>query len=122
MSARQILLATPLLQWYLKHGLKVTKIYQTIEYQKHACFGEFVRNVSDARRLGDADPAKAIIADTRKLEGNWAFQDTIYVQGEGHAMLEANLPQFRKLTQLSENEDYFEIEKAKTKLRLNFPV
>ena len=86
----------------------------------------------DARHLGDADPAKAIIADTRKLEGNSAFgstimdqekfQDTIYVQGEGHAMLEANLPQFRKLTQLSENEDYFEIEKAKTKLRLNLPV
>ena len=85
-----------------------TKIYQTIEYQKHACFWEFVREVSDARRLGDADPAKAIIAGTRKLEANSAFgstimdqekfQDTIYVQGEGHAMLEANLPQFRKLT------------------------
>ena len=101
MSARQILLAAPLLQWYLKHGLEVTKIYQTIEYQKHACFGEFVRDVSDARRLGDADPAKTIIADTRKLEGNSAFgstimdqekfKDTIYVQEEGHAMLEANL-------------------------------
>ena len=31
MSARQILLVTPLLQWYLKHGLQVTKIYKTIE-------------------------------------------------------------------------------------------
>ena len=68
MSARQILLATPHLQWLLKHVLEVTKIYQTIEYQKNACLGEFVRDVSDARRSEDADPAKAIIADTFE---NW---------------------------------------------------
>jgi hypothetical protein len=62
-----------------------------VEYTKHACFREFVRGVSDARRLGDADPSKTIIADTRKLEGNSAFgstimdqekfQSTIYVKG-----------------------------------------
>ena len=68
--------------------------------------------MSDARRLGDADPAKAIITDTRKLEGNSAFgstimdqenfQDNIYIE-EGHAMLEVNLPQLRKLAELSES-------------------
>jgi hypothetical protein len=130
MRAKQILLATPLLKWYLEHGMEVTKIYQTVEYTKHACFREFVKDVSDARRLGDADPSKSIIADTRKLEGNSAFgstimdqekfQSTIYVKGDGSAMLEANLPQFKKLTQLSDQ--YYEIEKAKTTLRLNLPV
>jgi hypothetical protein len=88
--------------------------------------------VSDARRQGDADPAKAIIADTRKLEGNSAFgstimdqqkfQDTIYVRGDGHAMLEANLPQFKKMNRLSEKDKHYEIEKAKSKLRLNLPI
>ena len=69
-KARQILLATPLLKWYLDHGLKVTKIYQVIEYREMTCFESFVRDVSDARRAGDADVNKAIIADTMKLIGN----------------------------------------------------
>lgn len=32
MRARQLLIASPLLRWYLEHGLEITKIYQTVEY------------------------------------------------------------------------------------------
>ena len=42
MSARQLLLATPLLKWYLDHGLKVTKIYEVVEFRRQACFKGFV--------------------------------------------------------------------------------
>jgi hypothetical protein len=63
----KILLATPLLKWYLDHGLQVTKIYQVVEYSPKPCFKSFGDAVSDARRTGDADPSKAIIADTMKL-------------------------------------------------------
>ena len=132
MKARQILLATPLLKWYLDHGLKVTRIYQVIEFKPQRCFHQFVQNVSDARRLGDADPSKAILADTAKLEGNASFGSTImdqekfqsvkYVHGEGQAMLEVNLPQFKKLTPLVEEEEYYEIEKDKKCLRMNLPI
>ena len=69
-KARQILLATPLLKFYLDHGLRVTKIYQVVEYRKMACFESFVQEVSDARRAGDASKDMAIIADTMKLIGN----------------------------------------------------
>ena len=69
-KAKQILLATPLLKWYLDHGMKVIKIYQVVEYRKMACFQNFVNDVSDARRAGDASPELAIIADTMKLIGN----------------------------------------------------
>ena len=69
-KAEQILLATPLLKWYLEHEMKVTKIHQVVEYRKMACFETFVRDVSDARRAGDASPDLAIIADTMKLIGN----------------------------------------------------
>jgi len=62
-----ILLATPLLKWYLEHGLEVTKIYQVVEYTPKPCFKSFGDAVSAARRAGDADPSKAIIADTMKL-------------------------------------------------------
>ena len=132
LKARKLLLATPLLKWYLDHGMKVTKIYQTVEFTPKRCFRQFVRDVSDARRAGDGDPSKAIIADTRKLEGNSAFgstimdqekfQTTTYVQGKGRAMFEANIPQFKKLTQLLENEDYYEVEKDKNSIRLDLPL
>ena len=132
MRARQLLIATPLLRWYINHGLEVTKIYQTVEYNPQKCFRNFVRDVSDARRQGDVDPSKAILADTRKLEGNSAygstimnqenFQDVKYVRGEGKAMIEMNEPQFKKLTTLLENEELYEIEKSKKMIKLNLPI
>lgn len=63
----KILLATPLIKWYMEHGLEVTLIYQVIEYTPMPCFKPFGEAVSDARRAGDVDPNKAIIADTTKL-------------------------------------------------------
>ena len=67
MKGEKILLATPLLKWYLEHGLEVTKVHQVIEFTPRPCFKPFGDAVSDARRAGDADPSKAIIADTMKL-------------------------------------------------------
>ena len=63
----KILLASPLIKWYLEHGLEVTHIYQVVEYTPVPCFQPFGQAVSDARRAGDVDPNKAIIADTTKL-------------------------------------------------------
>ena len=67
--ADKILLGTPLLQWYLKHGVKVTKVYQTIQYKPIPCFQKFGEAVVEARRLGDSDSTKKIIADSCKLIG-----------------------------------------------------
>ena len=63
----KIVLATPLIKWYLAHGLEVTHIYQVVEYTPIPCFKPFGEAVSNARRAGDVDPIKAIIADTMKL-------------------------------------------------------
>ena len=38
MKGEKILLATPLLEWYLEHGLEVTRVYQVIEYTPKPCF------------------------------------------------------------------------------------
>ena len=67
MQGKKILLAIPLLKWYLEHGLEVTKVHQVVEFTPEPCFKPFGDAVSDARRAGDADPSKAIIADTMKL-------------------------------------------------------
>ena len=73
----KILLTTPLLQWYIAHGLVVDRVYQIIEYEPKPCFQNFGDSVSAARRAGDADPDKAIIADTMKLLGNSAYGKTV---------------------------------------------
>ena len=73
----KILLATPLLRWYLVHGLIVDHVYQIIEYEPKPCFRHFGESVSTARRNGDSDPEKAIIADTIKLLGNSAYGKTV---------------------------------------------
>jgi hypothetical protein len=49
----KILLATPLLKWYLTHELDVTKVYQVIEYNPVTCFKTFNDKVSNARIQGD---------------------------------------------------------------------
>ena len=76
-SGEKILLATPLLRWYLAHGLIVDRVYQVIEYHREACFRHFGESVSTARRAGDVDPDKGIIADTMKLLGNSAYGKTV---------------------------------------------
>ena len=73
----KILIATPLLQWYLDHGLEVTHVYQVIEYDTIPCFRRFGDAVSTDRREGDFHPHKAIIVDTMKLLGNSGYGKTI---------------------------------------------
>ena len=75
MKGDKILLATPLLKWYLEHGLEVTKVHQVIEFSPEPCFKSFGCAVSDARRAGDADPSKAIIADTMKLVSLFEYRE-----------------------------------------------
>ena len=46
----KILLAMPLLRWYMDHSLEVVHVYQVIEYDAIPCFRRFVDAVSTARR------------------------------------------------------------------------
>ena len=69
MFGTKILLITPLLKWYMAHGLIVTKIHQVIEFSPRRCFGQFVNNISDDRRAGDRDPNMRPRAETSKLIG-----------------------------------------------------
>ena len=132
MKARQILQTTPLLQWYLKHGLVVTKLYQVVEFQQQRCFREFVKEVSDARRHGDDDPDTGIIADTMKVIGNPVYgslivdktkhSDVKYVQGENETCLKINDPLSRNLECLDQEEQFYEVEMAKRKISLDLPI
>ena len=67
---KKIGLSTPLLKWYLEHGLVITCIYTVIEYIPNAAFNSFMIQVAQARLDGDRDKDKALIAETMKLIGN----------------------------------------------------
>ena len=67
------LLATPLVKWYLEHGLVVHNVTLIIEYTPKQCFKQFGEQVSNARRQGDLDSSQSILADTFKLLGNSAY-------------------------------------------------
>ena len=124
MKAEKILLATPLLKWYLNHGMKVTRIYQTVEYTNpFPCFSSFVKTVSESRRKGDQDKSKSSFAETMKLIGNSAFGSMImnktkhkkiyYVDRYEELSQAINSPKFEKLTEISN--DFYEIEAFKKK-------
>ena len=50
MKAEKILIYSPLLKWYLNHGLQVTKIHRYISYTSGRPFKWFPEEVSSARR------------------------------------------------------------------------
>ena len=70
MKAEKILLYSPLLKWYLNHGLQVTKIHRYISYTSGTPFAWFPEEVSSARRAADNDKNKKQLGDTAKLKGN----------------------------------------------------
>ena len=77
LSAEKMLVYNPLLQWYLNHGVVVTRVYRTINYKRGKPFQWFVHDVTQARRMGDSDESKALLADIFKLLGNSAYGKTI---------------------------------------------
>ena len=124
----KILLATPLLRWYLAHGLVVDRVYQIIEYQPNPCFRQFGESVSTARREGDSDPHKTIIADTMKLLGNSGYGKTVtdvdrhrnvqYCTDVGASSL-VNNRRFRQLDVVVDNA--YEVETDKKVVKYTLP-
>lgn len=73
MKARKILLATPLLKWYLDHGMVVDRVHQVVEFLPQRCFKQFADDVSNARRDGDRHPDLKVMSETMKLLGNASY-------------------------------------------------
>ena len=77
MKARQQLFLTPLLRWYIQHGLIVGRVYQFIQYQPLPVFRPFADSVTSARRAGDVDADLRLLANNAKLVGNSMYGKTI---------------------------------------------
>ena len=129
MVGEKILLATPLLGWYLEHGLEVTRVHQVIKYTPKPCFKPFGDAVSNAHRAGDADSSKAIIVDTMKLVGNSSYGKTI-TNKEQHRQVKfcdndevphlINSPFFCELNPI--DDDTYKVESSKKKIKLDLTL
>lgn len=125
-KAIKIMLATPLLKWYLEHGLNVTRIYTVVESASMNCFSEFSKNISETRRKGDCDKSLTVVSDTAKVEGNSAYGSLLlnkdkfvnikFIEGVENASKKVNEPLFVKLTELDSANNYYEIQMAKKEL------
>ena len=131
MNGQNMLIATPLLKWYIDHGMKVTKIHEVVEFSKQKCFKGFMDEVTKARRLGDLDKDLHVLASTMKLIGNSGYGSLImdkekhtqikYFENEHEAQLKINCEKFRNLEELEEGELY-EIQSAKGRITLDLPT
>ena len=63
-------LYTPLIKWYLQHGLRLTTIHQLVEYEPGKPFSWFSEEVEGGRREADKDPLKKQLSNVTKLKGN----------------------------------------------------
>ena len=70
LKAKTVLLYTPLLEWYIEHGVEISAD-RTIDYIPQKIFEWFVKEVANMRRKGDAE--KALLAEIYKLLGNSAY-------------------------------------------------
>jgi hypothetical protein len=130
LRGEKMLLISPLLKWYLEKGLVVSKIHQVVEFSRARPFTGFTSFVTEARRAGDTDPDKTIIADLATLLGNSTFGSLImnvlkhtdckYVNSCAERCAMVNNPRFRGLTELSDN--IYEVKMGKERLNLRMPT
>ena len=127
--AKKIFLITPLVKWYLEQGLVVTKVYEFVEYVPKQCFRGFGESVSEARRAGDRDPDKSVLANLMKLIGNSGYGKCI-TNLEKHKKVQyfnasevsgaVNDSYFCDLDEL--DEDFFEVSFNKKSIEFKLPI
>ena len=129
MKAEKILLYSPLLKWYLNHGLQVTKIHRYISYTSSRPFAWFPEEVSSARRDADNDKNKKQLGDTAKLKGN-SFYGKMIENLEKHMTTKFTTdeklidkiyrsPFFEDLEEI--NEGVFEVRQRKRRVTITRP-
>ena len=73
LSAEKLLVYAPLLRWYVDHKAVIKAVHRTIDYQVGKIFPWFMEQVTAARRTGDMEKSKALLAEVFKLLGNSGY-------------------------------------------------
>jgi hypothetical protein len=131
--AEKILLYTPLLKWYLEHGLVVTKSYRFIQAERARPFEKFAEDVSNARRAGDVNDDLKMIGEGMKQTGNDGFgrtvmnrkrhTQTIYTNDENKLLSLVNNKLFNGVVEIeTEKGPVWEVSMNKGTIKQNMPA
>jgi G:T-mismatch repair DNA endonuclease (very short patch repair protein) len=130
MSAKEMMIHSELLKWYLDEGLVVTRIYETYRFNRKRIFAPFVDEVTSLRRQGDKNSAMSLIANMAKLSGNSIYGKTItnkekhrktsYLSSESNISREIASKHFIGIEELGC--DMFELTHFKKSIDMNIPV
>ena len=70
MNVKIIFLYTPVIEWYIRNGVRLTAVHQLMKYKPGTPFLWFPEEVANAKREADKDPLKKQLGDVAKLKGN----------------------------------------------------
>ena len=128
LSAEKMLVYAPLLRWYVVHGAEIKAVHRTIDYTPKKIFNWFVQQVTEARRTGDVEKEKALLADAFKLLGNSAYvkmieavkrhTNVVFTKYERVADRALRSAFFSDLNEIGE---VYELESRKRKVEINRP-
>ena len=126
---KEVLITSEMGKFYLEKGLKITKIYEFIEFHPQKCFEALRNRICDARRLGDLNPHSQIAALTAKLAGNSLYSATL-INKDKHRVVtycddstvneEINNPRFVNLEVVSPS--VYKIKSLKKKVINDLPI
>ena len=132
MSAKNILLTSKLLKFYLQLNLVCTSVHQVVEYSSAKCFEKFKDKMCKGRLDALADPKYAINGECYKLLSNSAFGSLLisrakhrnvrFVQGENRVSQMFNDKHFSKCSVIDEEDAVYEIESYKRKITISEPI
>lgn len=120
----KVLIYTPLLKWYIKHGMAITKSYCFVKASPYRPFKGFMEEVSDARREGSG-----VVSEGMKLCGNSAagkfgmdktkHKNIKFTKSVEHA---EELMEHFTFHHIEEYGEAYELTMSKRRIKLNNPI
>ena len=74
---KKFLINKEMAEFYLSLKLKITRIYEFIEFYPQKCFETQANEIINSRREADVDKSKTVIALTNKLTGNSLYSASL---------------------------------------------
>ena len=126
---KEILINTEMAKFYLNLGLKITRIYEFIQFHAQKCFQTLANEIVNSRREADLDKSKTVIALTNKLTGNSLYSASL-LNKEKHQNITyhskdtinrtINDPHFVHLDEIIF--DVYEVRSLKRNIRHDLPI
>ena len=126
---KEILINTEMAEFYLNLGLKITRIYEFIQFHPQKCFETLANEIVNSGRKADLDKSKTVTALTNKLTGNSLYSASL-LNKEKHLNITyhskdtinktINDPHFVYLDEIVS--DVYEVKSLKPNIRHDLPI